>query len=81
MELLKIDILVIIVLFSIKRVMCVDIKNYIFVVINGVGNMVLVFVELIVNCELIFIKLDCLLFFYRMEKNGIKILYYWLVFF
>lgn len=43
--------LVKIVLFIIERVMCIDIMNYIFVVSNVVRKMVIVVVELIVNCE------------------------------
>lgn len=39
--------------------MCIDINNYIFVVSNGVGNMVIVIVELIVNCEFCISKINC----------------------
>lgn len=44
----------VIIIFIIERVICIDIKNFIFMVSNGVGSMVIVVVELIVNCELIF---------------------------
>lgn len=43
--------LVEIVIFIIENVICMDIKNFIFVVRNGVGNDI-VLVELIVNCKL-----------------------------
>lgn len=43
--------LVEIVIFIIENVICMDIKIFIFVVRNGVGNDI-VLVELIVNCKL-----------------------------
>lgn len=51
---LKIEILVKIVILIIENIMCIDIKNYIFVVSNGIGNIVIVMVNLIVNCKIFF---------------------------
>lgn len=51
---LKIEILVKIVILIIENIMCIDIKNYIFVVSNGIGNIVIVMVDLIVNCKIFF---------------------------
>lgn len=39
------------VIFKIEKVICIDFKNFIFVVNNGVEENVIVMVELIVKCE------------------------------
>lgn len=49
-NLLKIEFLVMIIILDIKNVICIDIKNFIFVVKNIVGNDI-VLVDLIVNCK------------------------------
>lgn len=56
--------LVIIVIYIIENIMCIDIKNYIFVVKNGIGNIVKVMEELIVNCKI---------FYYYFKFKRIKV--------
>lgn len=58
LELLFIEFLVRIVIYMIEKVVCMDIKNFIFFVSNIVKKNVFGLVELVVNCKWFFFKLN-----------------------